>query len=50
MTITDMAPITRQIVVARRRDAGELSPVLAAFLATLDTLRPDADRAHRILA
>ena len=26
VTITDMAPITRQIVVARRRDAGEVSP------------------------
>jgi len=50
VTITDMAPITRQIVVARRRDAGEVSSVLAAFLATLDTLRPDADRAHRFQA
>jgi len=39
--ITDMAPVKRQIVIARRRDAGELTPVLSAFLATLDTLRPD---------
>jgi hypothetical protein len=45
-----MAPVTRQIVVARRRDAGRLTPVLEAFLATLDTLRPDAERSHRFLA
>jgi hypothetical protein len=45
-----MAPVTRQIVIARRRDAGEVTPVLAAFLATLDTLRPDEDRSHRFLA
>ena len=50
VTITDMAPVTRQIVVARRRDAGALPPVLEAFLATLDTLRPDAERSHRFLA
>ncbi|HET6745386.1 MAG TPA: LysR substrate-binding domain-containing protein, partial [Candidatus Limnocylindria bacterium] len=50
VSVTDMAPVTRQIVVARRRDAGRLTPVLEAFLATLDTLRPDAERAHRFLA
>jgi DNA-binding transcriptional LysR family regulator len=50
VSITDMAPVTRQIVVARRRDAGNLTPVLEAFLATLDTLRPDAERSHRFLA
>jgi DNA-binding transcriptional LysR family regulator len=50
VAVTDMAPVTRQIVVARRRDAGELTPVLSAFLATLDTLRPDAERSHRFLA
>ncbi|HET6818969.1 MAG TPA: LysR family transcriptional regulator [Candidatus Limnocylindria bacterium] len=48
--VTDMAPVTRQIVIARRRDAGEVTPVLAAFLATLHTLRPDAERSHRFLA
>ena len=50
VTITDMAPVTRQIVVARRRDAGDVTPVLAAFLATLDAIRPDAERSHRFLA
>jgi DNA-binding transcriptional LysR family regulator len=48
--ITDMAPVSRQIVVARRRDAGEVAPVLGAFLATLDDLRPNAEREHRFLA
>ena len=50
VTITDMAPVRRQIVVARRRDAGEVSPMLAAFLATLDDLRPSEERSHRFLA
>jgi DNA-binding transcriptional LysR family regulator len=50
VAVTDMAPVRRQIVIARRRDAGELTPVLAAFLATLDTLRPDDERSHRFLA
>jgi DNA-binding transcriptional LysR family regulator len=50
VTITDMPPVRRQIVVARRRDAGEVSPVLAAFLATLDDLRPSEERSHRFLA
>jgi DNA-binding transcriptional LysR family regulator len=48
--VVDMAPVKRQIVVARRRDAGEPSPVLSAFLATLENLRPDAERAQRFLA
>ena len=50
VTVTDMAPVRRQIVLARRRDAGEPTPVLAAFLATLDTLRPSEQRAHRSMA
>jgi DNA-binding transcriptional LysR family regulator len=50
VSVTDMPPVKRQIVVARRRDAGELSPVLAAFLATLDDLRPSEERSHRFLA
>jgi DNA-binding transcriptional LysR family regulator len=50
VTVTDMASVRRQIVIARRRDAGEVTPVLAAFLATLDTLRSDEERAHRFLA
>jgi DNA-binding transcriptional LysR family regulator len=50
VAITDMPPVRRQIVVARRRDAGEVSPVLAAFLATLDDLRPSEERSHRFLA
>ena len=40
VTITDMAPVRRQIVVARRRDVGEPSTIVADFLRTLDTLRP----------
>jgi DNA-binding transcriptional LysR family regulator len=50
VTLTDMPPVTRQIVVARRRDAGEVGPVLGAFLATLDSLRPSEERSHRFLA
>ncbi len=38
--ITDMAPVRRTIVVARRHDAGEPSAVLDAFIRTLDELRP----------
>jgi DNA-binding transcriptional LysR family regulator len=48
--LTDMPPIVRQIVVARRRDAGELSPVLESFVSTLDDLRPTEERSHRFLA
>jgi DNA-binding transcriptional LysR family regulator len=50
VAITDMATPRRQIVVARRRDAGELTPVLAAFLRTLEDIRPSAERQHRFLA
>jgi DNA-binding transcriptional LysR family regulator len=50
VAVTDMAPVRRQIVIARRRDAGEVTPVVGAFLATLDTLRPDEERSHRFLA
>lgn len=48
--VTDMTPVRREIVVARRRDAGELTPPLEAFLHTLDELRPDDERSHRFLA
>ncbi|MGZ8562605.1 MAG: LysR family transcriptional regulator [Candidatus Limnocylindria bacterium] len=48
--ITDMAPLKRQIVVARRRDAVEMSPAAAAFLRTLDELRPTEERSHHFLA
>ncbi|MGH2429018.1 MAG: LysR family transcriptional regulator [Candidatus Limnocylindria bacterium] len=48
--VADMTPVRRQIVVARRRDAGEPPAIEAAFLRTLDELRPDADRSHRFLA
>jgi DNA-binding transcriptional LysR family regulator len=48
--VTDMTPVRREIVVARRRDAGALTPALEAFLHTLDELRPDEDRSHRFLA
>jgi len=37
-------------LVADLHEVGELTPVLAAFLATLDTLRPDDERSHRFLA
>ncbi len=40
VTITDMAPVRRQIVVARRRDVGDPSTIVADFLRTLDNLRP----------
>ena len=48
--VVDMAPIKRQIVVARRRDAGEMGPPALAFLRTLDDLRPSEERSQRILA
>lgn len=48
--VTDMTPVKRQIVVARRRDAGQLSPALDALLSTLDELRSDDDRSRRFLA
>ena len=48
--ITDMTPMKRQIVVARRRDAVEMSPAAAAFLRTLDELRPNEERSRHFLA
>lgn len=48
--ITDMAPLKRQIVVARRRDAAEMGAAAAAFLRTLDELRPNEERSHHFLA
>ena len=38
--VSDLAPIRRQIVAARRRDAGAPSPAAAAFLAILEDMRP----------
>jgi len=40
VAVRDMAPVRRQIVVVRRRDAGTPSTVVAAFLDTLQQLRP----------
>lgn len=40
VAVTDMAPVRRRIVVVRRRDAGTPSTVVAAFLDTLQQLRP----------
>ena len=48
--VVDMAPIRRKIVVARRRDVGEMGPAATAFLRTLDDLRPNEERSHRFLA
>jgi DNA-binding transcriptional LysR family regulator len=49
VVVADMAPVRRQIVVARRRDA-EASPIVEGFLRTLQALRPDPQRAHSIIA
>jgi DNA-binding transcriptional LysR family regulator len=40
VALSDMAPVRRRIVVVRRRDAGAPSTVVAAFLSTLEELRP----------
>ena len=40
VTISDMAPVRRRIVVVRRHDAGTPSTIVAAFLETLQQLRP----------
>jgi hypothetical protein len=48
--ITEMPPLKRQIVVARRRDAGEMALAAAAILRTLDGLRPDEELSHHFLA
>lgn len=50
VTVADMAPVRRQIVVARRRDAGQPSQVVSDFLLTLNALRPDREREPRFLA
>ena len=50
VTVSDMPPVRRQIVVARRRDAGEPTRVVADFLRTLDAVRPGREREPRFLA
>lgn len=45
VTIADAAPVRRRIVAIRRRDAGPPAGVAAAFLATLEELREDLQRA-----
>lgn len=50
VTVADMAPVRRQIVTVRRRDAGDASAVVAGFLATLEELRPNRERVQRFLA
>jgi DNA-binding transcriptional LysR family regulator len=50
VTVADMTPVRRQIVVVRRRDVGDPSRVVADFLGTLAALRPDRDREPRFLA
>lgn len=50
VTISDMSPIRRTIVVVRRRDVPDTSRVVAAFLETLDALGPDRRREPRFLA
>lgn len=50
VTVADMPPVRRQIVVARRRDAGDPSAVVSDFLSTLDALRPGRRREPRFLA
>jgi DNA-binding transcriptional LysR family regulator len=50
VTVADMPPVRRQIVVARRRDAGSPSKTASDFLLTLDALRPDRQREPRFLA
>lgn len=48
--VRDMPPVRRQIVVARRRDAGEPSGIVAGFLQMLESLRPDPPRSRSLLA
>ena len=50
VAVVDMPPVRRQIVIARRRDVGESSGVVADFLRTLDELRPYRHRSDRFLA
>jgi DNA-binding transcriptional LysR family regulator len=50
VTVADMPPVRRQIVIVRRRDIGAPSTVVAGFLETLEALRPNRDRVSRFLA
>lgn len=50
VTVADMPPVRRQIVVVRRRDVGDPSAIVSDFLATLAALRPDRERDPRFLA
>jgi DNA-binding transcriptional LysR family regulator len=43
--IADAAPVRRQIVAIRRRDAGPPEGLVGAFFATLETMRPTLGRA-----
>ena len=47
VAITDMAPVRRRIVIARRRDAGEPTGAVAAFLQTLDELHLEGEQTPR---
>jgi DNA-binding transcriptional LysR family regulator len=50
VVVNDLAPIRRQIVAARRRDAGTPTPAAAAFLAILDEMRPGHGQRRSLLA
>jgi DNA-binding transcriptional LysR family regulator len=50
VVVADLAPISRRIVVARRRDAVDPSPAAAGFLAILDKMRPGTERTGSLLA
>lgn len=50
VVVADMTPVRRQIVVARRRDAGDPSAIVAGFLRTLEALRPASHAPGSILA
>jgi hypothetical protein len=50
VVVSDLAPIRRQIVAARRRDAGTPSPAAAAFLAILEEMRPQQGERRSLLA
>jgi len=50
VVVSDLAPIRRQIVAARRRDAGDPSPAAASFLAILTDMRPEPRERRSIIA
>jgi DNA-binding transcriptional LysR family regulator len=50
VVVNDLAPIRRQIVAARRRDAGTPSGAAAAFLAILEEMRPEPGERRSLLA